>query len=718
MTTAELSNSPWPGPRPYEEREWKIFFGRGAEVDKVMKRFSLNRLTLLSGPSGTGKTSLLRAGIVPRLRLRRYRDHATSVWPVLVVREWAASNRSGFTEMLKAEVMRSLDALVDWQGHGDQPSENRVASDRDAITRAVNLVGTNDPPLDIMEKIVDQEGIGGLYLVLDQFEEVLRFGKSSAKEMLRFIKHLYESGLPVKILISLRQEHLVDLRELERTVGGLMGQTEFLTSMDSATAKEAMEAAARERGVELGDYVVGEMIKLMGLEGDERFHLLALQAVLYDFFAWVTAEGGGVTRERLDEYRDDLVKQGLEGREAADYALKRWIERAITDRAEAGQNPFGLPPEQANALVRRIAIRLAPNLSSGGFKVTQEDSDLLRKGIGEDLRGLLSNPEQLRVVEPQSRKPPRLNTVDLALDGRADTAREKVSGLAYEKRWSSAATANMLYGAYLETMSRLSRGNVIKSIVGGALGEEEIERWELVHDGLGEPFAEWANEREDDWLDCSAALVACRGITPILVRPQDSERTKRQRVHHLRWEGCLIMPSSRSGAPQTFDHVLFESCALRGTVFQGITFLGCRFVDCELHGAIFKGCRFVADEEPCSFESCEPESLALIASRIYGLRFIRCTLSQLTLRDLEIQAEPLRFIGSNVSLSNFVGLTSRLPKGPAVLFDAECILRFCAGDDESWELLDFSQSEQERNKERKGQSTTAAAGLSRQRSTV
>jgi uncharacterized protein YjbI with pentapeptide repeats len=164
----------------------------------------------------------------------------------------------------------------------------------------------------------------------------------------------------------------------------------------------------------------------------------------------------------------------------------------------------------------------------------------------------------------------------------------------------------------------------------------------------------------------------------------------------LRWEGCLIRPSG-TGDRHTFDHVVFESCALRGTVFRAVTFLGCRFVNCELNGTIFKACRFVAGDEVCSFENCAPESLAIIASELAGLRFRRCNLSQLTMRDLEIVDAPIVFAGSKLSLSNFVGLTTRL-NGPAVCFEPDCSIRYCAGDDASWKLLDFGDASVERSK--------------------
>lgn len=708
MSEVPEAQSPWPGPRPYEESEWPIFFGRRREVDQVLQRFSINRLTLLSGASGTGKTSLLRAGIVPRLRLRRYRDQVESVWPVLVIRDWGLGVGSDFREVWKDHLLRSLEALEPWRRLGKKAGacdteKDRAkpdpANDQEVIARAIHASGA-EPPLTALERITHEGAIRGLYLVLDQFEEVLRFGKSTAEEIVRFVKELYESGLPVKTLISLRQEHLVDLRDLERTVGGLMGQTVFLAPMDNATARESMQAAARERGVELGEYVVGEIIKLMGAGLDERYNLLALQAVLYDFFAEVLREHGAITREQLDAYCAKLTAQGFIGTTVVDYALQRWIERALVEPAEVLATQDGLSPAQADMLVRRVAIRLAPNLSSGGFKMAQEDADLRRKATGDDLRRLGVAPERLQSLRLLSRQPPRLDPTELGLDGKPETAASRLSGLSYAARWSTAQTADVLVASYYETLRRLANGNVIKSVLAGT-SREGGQRWELVHDGLGAPFVNWANEREDDWDDCCASLVACLGITPIQVKPEDSRKIADGHIDHVRWEGCLITPSSSSGRP-TFDNVVFESCALRGSVFEAAIFRACKFVECELNGTIFKGCEFLSGEAPCTFESCAPESLAIIAGNVSGLRFVHCDLSQLTLRGFEIRGAPIEFAGSVVSLSNFVGLTSRV-EGPAVLFDAACSMRFCAGDDDSWELLDYDAIKPERSKNKRRQ---------------
>ena len=65
---------PYPGLRPFEQDEWAIFFGRERMIDEVIGRLAESRLVLIHGVSGSGKSSLVRAGVLPKLALQ-YRRH-------------------------------------------------------------------------------------------------------------------------------------------------------------------------------------------------------------------------------------------------------------------------------------------------------------------------------------------------------------------------------------------------------------------------------------------------------------------------------------------------------------------------------------------------------------------------------------------------------------------------------------------------------------------
>lgn len=62
-----LPEFPYPGLRPFREDEWAIFFGRENIIEHVVGKLVTNRFVSVHGDSGSGKSSLVRAGVLPRL---------------------------------------------------------------------------------------------------------------------------------------------------------------------------------------------------------------------------------------------------------------------------------------------------------------------------------------------------------------------------------------------------------------------------------------------------------------------------------------------------------------------------------------------------------------------------------------------------------------------------------------------------------------------------
>jgi len=61
--------NPYPGLTPFDERDAALFFGRDREIEEVLQRLTSRRLLAVIGVSGCGKSSLIRAGVIPILRM-------------------------------------------------------------------------------------------------------------------------------------------------------------------------------------------------------------------------------------------------------------------------------------------------------------------------------------------------------------------------------------------------------------------------------------------------------------------------------------------------------------------------------------------------------------------------------------------------------------------------------------------------------------------------
>lgn len=69
----KIADNPYPGSRAFQQADHVHFYGRDADVAAVINLWTTNRLTILSGPVASGKTSLLRAGVYPLMPAKRSR---------------------------------------------------------------------------------------------------------------------------------------------------------------------------------------------------------------------------------------------------------------------------------------------------------------------------------------------------------------------------------------------------------------------------------------------------------------------------------------------------------------------------------------------------------------------------------------------------------------------------------------------------------------------
>jgi len=147
VTVAEAATlgSPYKGLSAFEDSpvDALLFFGRERETEVVVANVLASRLTVLYGPSGVGKSSLLRAGVARELR----RLAETDPLAVVVVSSWAGDPVPAIEEAARAAVADALGA--------DPGDASGSLSDRlDAWTAALG---------------------GELVLLLDQLEEAFLY---------------------------------------------------------------------------------------------------------------------------------------------------------------------------------------------------------------------------------------------------------------------------------------------------------------------------------------------------------------------------------------------------------------------------------------------------------------------------------------------------------------------------------------------------------------
>ena len=112
-TTAQASvdaQHPWLGLDSFTEETRAYFYGRDDEVAELARRVQRKTLTILFGQSGLGKTSILRAGIVPRLRAEAY-------CPVYVRIDYSPESPAP-SEQIKQAIYRATRSSGQWTQTG------------------------------------------------------------------------------------------------------------------------------------------------------------------------------------------------------------------------------------------------------------------------------------------------------------------------------------------------------------------------------------------------------------------------------------------------------------------------------------------------------------------------------------------------------------------------------------------------------------------------
>ena len=154
--------NPWLGLSSYTEETRAYFHGRDDEAAELARRVQRKLLTVLFGQSGLGKTSLLRAGLVPRLRGEGY-------CPVYVRVDYSPESPPP-SEQIKQAIFRATAAAGHWTRPAPPSRASRCGSScTTAATCCATRRGKTLMPL----------------LIFDQFEEIFTLAQSDDSGRLR-----------------------------------------------------------------------------------------------------------------------------------------------------------------------------------------------------------------------------------------------------------------------------------------------------------------------------------------------------------------------------------------------------------------------------------------------------------------------------------------------------------------------------------------------------
>jgi class 3 adenylate cyclase len=225
MVSSQTRLNPFPGLRPFEAHENDVFFGREGQTDELLRRLRRHRFLAVVGTSGSGKSSLVRAGLLPAL-FSGFMTKAGSSWRVAIMRP-GNDPIANLAQALNHPDVFGLDTEInqDLRTENPKPRSPLAPLKKGGILEApfsrglgdlfhASPTNTEDAPIQtiITETVLRRGALGlvevvqqarrpsyeNLLIVVDQFEELFRFKqnsprKDSGDEAAAFVKLLLEA---------------------------------------------------------------------------------------------------------------------------------------------------------------------------------------------------------------------------------------------------------------------------------------------------------------------------------------------------------------------------------------------------------------------------------------------------------------------------------------------------------------------------------------------
>ncbi len=230
----DVPECPYVGLVPFDEKDAAYFFGRERESDLIVANLTASRLTLLYAPSGVGKSSVLRAGVLPRLHHINddsYDDLGVPGAAVVYVSTW----RDAPLESIAAAIS---DAVSHVTGAGPVEIGPVEIGPVEEATSAPKL---SDPWL---REVLRQSRVSKVYLILDQFEEYFLYHPSDRGEeglTAELGRILSARDLPVHVLLAIREDALAGLDRFKGRVPRLFDNYLRLAHLSRDAAHDAIE---------------------------------------------------------------------------------------------------------------------------------------------------------------------------------------------------------------------------------------------------------------------------------------------------------------------------------------------------------------------------------------------------------------------------------------------------------------------------------------------
>lgn len=387
-------SEPYVGPRPFEENDRDVFFGRDQEANELVSLITAHPIVLLYAQSGAGKTSLVKAALIPLL----VNEEKFDVLPPMRVREQAATvaapEKIDNIYMFNA-LMSATHSKDDQPGRDDDRSRLARMSLSDFLGQRKQLAG-------------DAALFRPTVAVFDQFEELFTLYPERWEERQRFFEQirdaLAEDSL-LRVLFSMREDFIAELDpyafclpeklrtrfRIERlnSRSALVAITQPLEAIASTNGGRSFAPGAAEELID--NLLMMEVKTPQGIKKVKGKFVEALQLQVVCQTLWNSLKPGDklITQEHLETcgnvdkalsaFYENAIEKTIRQTGVRSGALRRWCEQTLITPAGTRAPVFrdeketrGLKNEAVDELEKQSLLRMELRGGARWYELTHD----------------------------------------------------------------------------------------------------------------------------------------------------------------------------------------------------------------------------------------------------------------------------------------------------------------------------------------------------------
>lgn len=389
-------DNPYVGPRTFEEKDGRFFFGRERESRELLSLVISEPMVVFYSQSGAGKSSLINARLIPGLR-----DEGFHVLPVTRVSGELPEGIEDVENIFVYNLLLGLD-----QGRTEASELTHVslsaylqALDHDDLPHAEAGDGDDEAADD--DSDAHEESTYHDYqeparvLIIDQFEEVFTAHLNrwqDRKDFFRQLRQATKKDPYLWVVLTLREDYVANLDPYARILPGKLRARFYMERLGYQAAREVIEEPARQAGRPFASGVARALVdnlrQLQSGAGQSQTHLgeyvepVQLQVVCYQLWENLkNRPASEITMQDLQELGDvdtalaqfyeQAIVKAVTKADVTEIELRNWFEtKLITEAGTRGtvyQGPDsteGMDNHVVDLLAGQFLLR--PEIRAGG----------------------------------------------------------------------------------------------------------------------------------------------------------------------------------------------------------------------------------------------------------------------------------------------------------------------------------------------------------------